>query len=359
MKIRERLKNWEAALDRRLRERITRRGMVFVSALTLVGLAAFASANNLLFLLLAAMVSVLLVSGFISRLGLAGLELDVQLPEHISARQPTPARVVLRNEKGWAPSFSIRLVGVEDSVFSTVLYFPVVPARAALEEMVEVRFSRRGVHKEDSFQFSSRFPFGFAERRERVTMQRDVLVYPCLDPRREFEALLMEIAGEVESPMRGRGNDFYRIRPYEPLESARHVDWKATAHTGGLQVREFARELDPLVHLFLDVECPDAAAEWFERAVECCAFLTLRLVGAGGRVRFQSKGFDRVAPAECDTYTILKFLALVETQAASLPALDMDPSVVRVAFSARGEALAALGWRDLRVVGLGDLAGPD
>ena len=44
----------------------------------------------------------------------------------------------------------------------------------------------------------------------------------------------------MEMIQRGRGHDFYRIRPYETLESARHVDWKATAHTRDLQVREYA-----------------------------------------------------------------------------------------------------------------------
>jgi len=53
------------------------------------------SANNLLFLILATMLATLLVSGFISRLCLAGLELDLLLPEHISAG-PCGARQALR-----------------------------------------------------------------------------------------------------------------------------------------------------------------------------------------------------------------------------------------------------------------------
>jgi len=45
-------------------------------------------------------------------------------------------------------------------------------------------------------------------------------------------------SGELESYQRGRGNDLYSIRDYQFNDSARHVDWKATARTGVLQVRE-------------------------------------------------------------------------------------------------------------------------
>lgn len=355
-RLKSRLKRWESALDARLRERITRSGLAFVVALTLVGLAAFASANNLLFLLLAAMVAVLMVSGFISRLGLSGLELDVQLPEHISARQPTVARIRLHNDKSWVPSFAIQVVGIENSVFSTALYFPAVPGGTTLEDDVEVRFARRGIHKEDSFQFSSRFPFGFAERRERVTLKRDVLVYPCLDPQPGFEALLAAVTGDVESQVRGSGNDFYRIRPYEHLESARRVDWKATAHTGSLQVREFAREQDPLVHLFLDLDVPLERSDWFEYSIECCALLTLRLVNRGARIRFQTQDFDRFVPVECDAYTILKYLALVERNRTGVPRLDDDEDCVRVALTPNPGLLADLGWNTARLVGPDDLS---
>ena len=75
------------------------------------------------------------------------------------------------------------------------------------------------------------------------------------------------LRGEMQAHYRGRGGEFYRIRPYEPFESARHVDWKATAHTGELQVREFAREQEHLLEIFLDLETPEALHDWFERAV--------------------------------------------------------------------------------------------
>lgn len=340
-------RNW---VDGRVRERVTLTGLVFLTALALVGFAAFASANNLLFLLLAAMLATLMVSGFVSRLGIAALELDVQLPDHISARRKVPAKLILRNEKKHVPSFSIRLVGIEESVFTTGLYFPVIPGGGTLETSVDIRFARRGLHAEECFLFSTRFPFGFAERRTRVTMKHDVLVYPALDPQPGFEHLVGEIAGDADELFRGRGHDFYRIRPYQPLESARHVDWRATAHTGALQVREFAREQDQMITLFLDLETPNGAEAWFERAVECCAFVAWRFAARGARLRFRSQDFEVFVPAENDVYAILKYLALAQCRRQAAPLRNLDERSVPVIFSASAARLKDCGWDGARVL---------
>src|SRR5690349_10432131 len=263
------------------RQQVMRAGLIFTAALLVVAIAAFLSGNNLLFLILAAMLSTLLISDFVSRMALAGLELDLLLPDHISARRRVRAGIRLRNQKRWIPSFSIHLAGAAESGFDSILYFPVIPGNTTVEEAVTLYFPRRGAQRERSFRFSTRFPFGFTERREMVTTRRDIVIYPCLNPQPGFEALLSTVSGDIESKQRGRGHDFYRIRPYEAFESARHVDWRATAHTGDLQVREYAKEQDWRVVIYLDLDLPPASDEWFESAIECCAFLAFRLVERG------------------------------------------------------------------------------
>jgi len=362
----------EASLWRRLkdtlaggmRQRITSLGFAYSVIVILVGAVAFLSANNLLFLLLAAMLATMLVSGFISRLSLAGLVLDVALPDHISARRKVQARVRLQNEKSWMPSFSIHLSGAASSVFSTPVYFPVVPGGRTVEVGVDVEFARRGLHSESSFRFWSKFPFAFAERQAQVTLRREVLVYPCLDPLPAFEEALRRLQGEIDVQVRGRGHDFYRIRPYEPLESSRHVDWKATAHTGELQVREFARELDPLVEVFLDLETPDNAGHWFERAVECTAYLCWRLAARGGRIWFRTQEVDRVLPAEGDIYTILKYLALVEPRVLpaggpmkDLPFAPGQEDSIQVVITSSPQRLAQTSWAPVCLLDIDALSG--
>src|SRR5689334_8116082 len=97
-------------------------------ATVLVGTGAVVSANNLLFLILATMLSTLLVSGFVSRLCLAGLELDFLVPEHVTAKTDIGGRLYVRNLKTWMPSFSIHVAGIPNRnapVVARRIYFPV------------------------------------------------------------------------------------------------------------------------------------------------------------------------------------------------------------------------------------------
>jgi len=213
-----------------------------------------------------------------------------------------------------------------------------------MEEPVDLLFPKRGAYRENTFTFSTRFPFGFTERRIPVRIRQDVLVYPSVDPRPELEQMLAGIAGEIEAHLRGRSGDFYRIRPYEQFESARHVDWKATAHTGDLQVREFAREEEQSIVIVLDLELEDG--EVFESAVECCAYLAWRLTRAPvARLHFATQQFSVRVPEEGEVYTILKYLALVSTSSGKAPSPPDEQDAIQIIFTARPERLAALGWQ--------------
>ncbi len=340
-------KSWSrlhSPIDVGMRQQVTRLGLLFTMTCLLVALAAFASANNLLFLILAAMLATLMVSGFISRLSLAGLELDFLLPEHLCAGRKLMGRIVIRNAKGWMPSFSIHVAASSDSGLSLPLYFPVIPRGARIEEPVELFFARRGSYRQNSFRFSTRFPFGFTERRISVPIRREVLIYPSIDPQPGFEELFISLQGDIASFYRGQGHDFYRIRPYEALESARHVDWKATAHTGDLQVREFAREQEQSVAFFLDLNVPGDRGAWFENAVDRCAFLAWNISQRGSRVRFCTQEVDWQIPEEADVYTILKYLAIVAPRQGKVLIPSNDRNVFQIVFSASPERLVEAGW---------------
>jgi hypothetical protein len=152
--------------------------------------------------------------------------------------------------------------------------------------------------------------------------------------------------------------DFYRIRPYEALESARHVDWKASAHVGSLQVREFAREQEQTVELFLDRDIPNHLDAWFEYALECCAFLAWRLSSQGASIHFRSNGFDFRQPEDGDIYAILKYLALVYPQGGSDPEGPLDDTSFKVVITPSPRKFAEAGWMGARILAPGDLPVP-
>jgi len=302
--VRNRWRQFRGFFARRVRYKVTRAGVLFAFCILLVGLAAAASANNLLFLIVAAMLATLLVSGFVSRMCLAGLELDFLVPDHVPAGRYVPAKLFVRNQKWPMPSFSIRVEGIpgpDSPSLKSGVYFPLIASRATLEEAVAVRFPRRGTYRQNGFAFSTSFPFGFLEKSARVTLRRETLVYPSLDPHPGFEDILAGIDGEIETHYRGLGRDFYRIRPYEALESAHHIDWKASAHVGAVQVRELAREQERTVEMFLDRDIPPALDAWFDRILVngCRARLrrrSIRIVDLDDRLDLPGPdGFSRLA----------------------------------------------------------------
>jgi uncharacterized protein (DUF58 family) len=358
MKAAMNLKTLRRLIHRRVRYRITRTGALFVFAVALTGAGAFLSANNLLFLIFSAMLALLFVSGFLSRLVLSGLELELLLPEHVSARAPTPARVRIRNVKRLTPSFSIELAGRYDAVSNTPsilnspLYFPIIPGQGVIEAAIEVTFPFRGRHRENLFAISTRFPFGFLRKTTVVPLRRETIVYPSLEPHEGDRPMLDQIMGEMETSLRGSGHDFYRIRPYETTDNARLVDWKTTAHTGTLQVREFSQEQQRVVEIYLDRRIQPGRNEWFERAVERCAFVVWHLAESDAEIWFRSQRYAVAMPEEGEVYAILRFLALTEplvslsaeTEEAEFP---LDPGSARLAFSDRPEEFERSGWFSL------------
>ena len=107
-----------------------------------------------------------------------------------------------------------------------------------------------------------------------MSLRREMLVYPRIETTGEMLEVLPLVRGEWESFVRGRGSDLYRIREYLPDDSARHVDWKATAKSGSLKVREFAREDERKLAIVFDNPAAGTISEEnYERAVDMTASL--------------------------------------------------------------------------------------
>jgi uncharacterized protein (DUF58 family) len=197
------------------------------------------------------------------------------------------------------------------------VYFPYIPHQQTARQNVELTFPRRGVYRQDVLGLRTKFPFGFLQKTRRINSSNEAVVYPQIQPTEEFYEVLPLVSGELESYQRGRGNDLYAIRDYQFNDSARHVDWKASARTGALQVKEYAREDERRVMLAFDPyigpQGTDAkSAEQFERAVTLCAGLAWHFFEINSVMEFRSAGFatPRMIASEI-IYDILRHLASV------------------------------------------------
>jgi uncharacterized protein (DUF58 family) len=309
----------------RMEFRITREGWIYIGGIILVALAAINTGNNLLFLILACLIASILMSGILSSITLAGVELSLRLPEHIFAGQPVRGTVELKNEKETLPSFSLRVEaaspkGVTAAVLATPVYFPYLPRRESVKQSVPLRFPRRGLYRQEAFRIVTRFPFGFLQKARRLDLSSEALVYPSVEATPEFLEVLPGIQGAIESLVKGRGQDLYALRDYMPTDSARHVHWKASARLGSLMVREFTREDDCAVLLLLDpyseAAQPSATKvdkERFERSVELCAAIAWSFHERGAMLEFRSVSANvPLAPAAENIFAVLRHLALVQ-----------------------------------------------
>jgi uncharacterized protein (DUF58 family) len=331
---------------------VTREGGLYLGVVLLVGIAALNTGNNLLFILVAAMLSAVVVSGLASVAVLRGLELSVRFPVHVFARSPVTAQLSLHNRLR-LPSFSISVTGTvkrprrrrvraraveftfpwwrpaarrwfrirdlelrwesapgpENPVFAGAVYFPYLPGRSSQAAAVPLRFAHRGRYRQDAFGLVTRFPFSFLKRTRRIALGRELIVYPPIEMTDASLEVLPLITGEFEAFVRGRGCGLYRIREYQPEDSCKHVDWKATAKTNELKVREFTREDERKLRVVFDNPCPgDLAGPDYEKAVELAASLAWHFVQENAEVSFSAPGYGDIR----DLYDFLQYLAEVQ-----------------------------------------------
>ncbi|HKR23300.1 MAG TPA: DUF58 domain-containing protein, partial [Pyrinomonadaceae bacterium] len=238
-------------------------GGVFLVIILVVGFAAWNTGNNLLFLVFSLLVSTLFVGWIAARASLRDLTVSARFPDHIFAAEPAPVIVTLRNTKRMLPSFSIlveargphgEIAGKRKRYVKRLLaYFSYVPHHAAAEQRVDQLFPQRGHVLIDGFELSTRFPFGFFRRRRRLRARNvDIIVYPKPEIVSDDLHLLPMYAGRMPSLRRGVGHDLFSMRDYQPQDDLRHIDWKATARSRRLTVREFTSEDERRITIVLD-----------------------------------------------------------------------------------------------------------
>ena len=322
--------------------RITREGWIYISGVLLIALAALNTGNNLLFLILASLIAVILMSGFLSWITLSGVSLRLELPEHIFAGQTVRAIVELENEKITLPSFSLRVEAVQPkkgpagAILETPVFFPYIRKQDRESQSVPMTFPRRGLYRQEAFRIVTRFPFGFLQKARRLDLKTQAVVYPSVEPTDDLRDVLPGLQGAIESMAKGPGTDLYALRDYVATDSVRHVHWKASARSGSLMVREFTRDDDCRVLLVLDPHVrppigrvnnsavpnegsgPNCGAEIFERAVQLCASLAWHFYERNALLQFRTFGFETpLAQARDIVFPILRHLALAAPQPAN------------------------------------------
>ncbi|MCU0238858.1 MAG: DUF58 domain-containing protein, partial [Pyrinomonadaceae bacterium] len=258
-------------------------GAVFIGLLVIVGFAAWNTGNNLLFVVLSFLLSGIIVSFLIGYFCLKKLEIKLRFPEAIFAGEPTPVKIILINKKIVFPTFSvvaeIRGKQREKSIIAeelnkflpsfvvkkirppllkyTLDYFMNIPRRQTIENQTEHIFQNRGRFIVKDFELSTKFPFGFLRHRKRLpAKEAEIIIFPKIEQiNEEISDLPLEF-GNLTANKRGSGQDLLTLRDYQQNDDLRFIDWKATARSRRLTVREFAAEDEKRITVIFDTVFP-------------------------------------------------------------------------------------------------------
>ncbi len=280
--------------------RLTREGRAFLFVTIGVGLAAVNTANNLLYLVLGLLLSLLLVSGVLSDLALWKLRMQRKLPAKMFAGKRALIEMTAKNHKRWLSSISVEAVDELDGVETQPARFMRVPPGESTSATYGFEAPKRGLVELGAVRVVTRYPFGLIEKGYTVYLPDEIVVYPKLlehAPPPPFQ----QMPGEA-APMHrtGRGSEFAgSVRYYREGDEARDIHWKRTATRGELVVRERDQDLSLFVTLFVDNLKPDDAdneawSEQFEQSISEVATASLAYLQQGVSVQVRSN--DQASP---------------------------------------------------------------
>ena len=302
--------------------RFTPEGTKFILISIAVGFAAVNTGNNLLYLILGMLLSLIIASGILSELGIKGLDIKRSLSPYLFARTPNSAFFIITNKKRYLPSFSLEVEErVDGEIKDRLAHFFRVGPKNTQTLGYHLFFSRRGVNQLQGPYILTRFPFGLFIKGMRHKESLNVLVYPQLLP---WEKILTDVSPSGEGPrtipQKGRGENIFGIRQFIPGDTSRDIHWRSTAKLSQTMVKEYEKVGMKRVHIVLDTSLPEDATssdiDQFEVCVSKTASLAYYLLRKQDILVGLSLGDNFIPFNKGDKHLhhLLKALALIQPQ---------------------------------------------
>lgn len=310
-------RNWPRKL------KFTREGKYFLGITLGVGFAAINTGNNLLYLLLGMMLSLIIVSGVMSELSLRTLTVKRRLPARAQVGRHHLVEIEVFNNKLRVPSYAIE---VEDlragQPADKRCFFLKISPRSTQIAAYRRAPAQRGLEQHTGFRIATRFPFGLFEKSREVDAPDELVIYPAVDPVRLPPRGRGETQGTVGPLGRGAGEEIYALRPMRQGDDPRDIYWRKCTVPGQLVLRERAREMRHDVELVVDnlypageppPEAASPADDPFERRIREVASYAVAHIKRGDRVTVTTTAGERViSDRSRGIDPVLRFLALLE-----------------------------------------------
>jgi len=298
--------------------RLTSEGLQFLFFTLAIGIAAINTGNNLLYLMLSMMLSIILVSGIASEYCLRRLEFHRHLPDLIFANELATATLVVKNRRSRLPGFSLSLFDVCDGQdVDRELVIRELPPGASKLLSYPLVSARRGRLRMDGVRVSTSFPFGLFLKKAYYPLEGEAVVCPEIKPLADEVLRDLLAAGQEHTAHRkGYGSDLYNLRLYQAGDDSRAIHWVTTARTSKLTVRETEAESQRRASIYLSLLAPDSFDTEFEEAVAYTASLVHHLAVRGYHLQLTT-GSSRSSFGQGDAHLLdlLRMLALCERRA--------------------------------------------
>lgn len=291
----------------------TRGGIGFIIILFLIGIAAINTGNNLLYLVVAMLLSLIVISGIMSESTLRNITVARIATYHTFAGKPALITWKISSGKRYTTSYSfiVEEIPIEEMA-SRDLYRLKLRPKGTFTRNIEYIFNHRGLYSLKGFKISTRFPFGLFTKGREESFKSEVLVFPRMKPLKHSPPHGI-ITGDYPQRKKGTGSQPYTLRDYTTADDSRLIHWKSTAKSLKLLAKEFEKEGNKRALIVLQNHGQTALNDRFEELVEYTASLVNYLINKGYSVGL--KTMDMEIPCrggKKQLYAILRILAIVK-----------------------------------------------
>ena len=221
-------------------------GTLLITVAMGIGMAAYNTSSNILFITLSLLLACLVSSGVLSWLNIRGVAWRLRVMPPLRVGQEHAVTLELTNRKRILPTYGLW--------FDFVITGVAKPVRCALDGRLDpqgetrlewtMRPERRGMIAVEMVAVGSLFPFGFLRKIIGSELKREMLVWPAPVAYQRFTMGAWRQLGQGEQrSIVGHGGDLLALRPYAQGDSHRLVHWKASARLQRIMVRQFATEM--------------------------------------------------------------------------------------------------------------------
>ena len=255
----------------------TTEGKWFIGILLAIAIAAINTGNNLLYLVVATLLSLIIISGFMSESALRKVRTRrVSFPRRAIKGSAVPVSIEITNTKRFLPSFSfhVREIPVADLI-STPAYVLKLLAGETVFRTSNYTFARRGQFILYGHKVATRFPFGLFLKGKEEETEGAILVYPAVSPLKTAPPLnhTPQTHGQSAHAGRGDGTELYGLREYTTRDDARHIHWKSAARTGRLLAKEYEKERESRVVIHFENYGGEDEATFEEKVDEAASLV--------------------------------------------------------------------------------------